>query len=271
MFSKEKATEKIGALIERIDELKRIERGSAQFKKWIRDTQVALEHIFGKESRHITDFNQIRYSLGVISSSTPEHKFQQRYVDGLENAKHVLVSMIEEIQEYWEEKSGKEITAQDSHPSKTSHQFDSKKVFIVHGHDGGTKETVARFISQLGLEPIILHEQPSQGRTIIEKFEDHSDVEYAIALITPDDIGSSIKEPENTRQRARQNVIFEFGYFLGKLGRHKVVGLVKGDIEVPSDYSGVLYIPIDESGAWRFLLIKELKSAGYDVDANKAI
>jgi len=271
VFSKEKATEKIGALIERIDELKRIERGSAQFKKWIRDTQVALEHIFGKESRHIADFNQIRYSLGAYSSSTPEHKFQQRYVNGLENAKHVLVSMIEEIQEYWEEKSNKEITAHDNHPSKTSHQIDSKKVFIVHGHDGGAKETVARFISQLGLEPIILHEQPSQGRTIIEKFEDHSDVEYAIALITPDDIGSSIKEPENTRQRARQNVIFEFGYFLGKLGRHKVAGLVKGDIEVPSDYSGVLYIPIDESGAWRFLLIKELKSAGYDVDANKAI
>lgn len=107
MFSKETATKKIGALIERIDELKRIERGSAQFKKWIRDTQVALEHIFGKESRHIADFNQIRYSLGSFSGSTPEHKFQQRYVVGLENAKHVLVSMIEEIQEYWEEKTAK--------------------------------------------------------------------------------------------------------------------------------------------------------------------
>lgn len=271
MFSKEKATEKISVLIDRIDELQKIARGSAQFKKWIRDTQVALEHIFGKESRHITDFNQIRYSPGVVSSSTPEQKFQQRYVEGLENAKHVLVSMTEEIQEYWEEKNGEELAGQDNHLGTPLHLLDSNKVFIIHGHDGGTKETVARFISQLGLEPIILHEQPSQGRTIIEKFEDHSDVGYAIALITPDDIGSSIKEQENTRQRARQNVIFEFGYFLGKLGRHKVAGLVKGDIEVPSDYSGVLYIPIDEPGAWRFLLIKELKSAGYDVDANKAI
>jgi len=273
VFSKEKATEKLGVLIERIDELKTIKRGSAQFKKWVRDTQVALEHIFGKESRHITDFNKIRYSLGAFSTSTPDHEFQQRYVDGLENAKHVLVSMVEEIQEYWEEKSGKEVTAEDNRLGTASHQLHSSKIFIVHGHDGGTKETVARFISQLGLEPIISHEQPSQGRTIIEKFEDHSDVGYAIALITPDDIGSSIKEPGNTKQRprARQNVIFEFGYFLGKLGRHKVAGLVKGDIEVPSDYSGVLYVPIDESGAWRFLLIKELKSAGYDVDANKAI
>lgn len=93
MFSKEKASEKIGTLIKRIDELKEIKRGSVQFKKWIRDTQVALEHIFGKESRHITDFNQIRYSLYVVSSSTPEYEFQQRYVEGLENAKQVLVSM----------------------------------------------------------------------------------------------------------------------------------------------------------------------------------
>lgn len=271
MFSKEKAAEKIAELIERIDGLKKIERGSAQFKKWIRDTQVALEHIFGKESRHITDFNQIRYSLSAFSGSTPEHKFQQRYIEGLENAKHVLVSMIEEIQEYWEEKSNEELNAQDNRLGVASYQLNSNKVFIVHGHDGGTKETVARFINKLGLEPIILHEQPSQGRTIIEKFENHSDVGYAIVLITPDDLGSSIKEPENTRQRARQNVVFEFGYFLGKLGRHKVAGLVKGDIEVPSDYSGVLYIPIDEAGAWRFLLIKELKSAGYAVDANKAI
>jgi hypothetical protein len=271
MFSREKAIEKITSLIDRIAELQRIERGSAQFKKWIRDTQVALEHVFGKESRHITDFNGIRYSLGVFSSNTPNHKFQQRYVEGLENAKHVLLSMIEEIQEYWDESGGDDVVLQEESRTTAPSQLGSNKIFIIHGHDVGTKETVARFIAQLGLEPIILHEQANQGRTIIEKFEDHSDVGYAIALITPDDTGSSVKEPENVRQRARQNVIFEFGYFLGKLGRKNVAGLVKGDIEAPSDYSGVLYIPIDDSGAWRFLLIKELKSVGYEVDANKAI
>ena len=270
MFSKKKSTEKINSLIERIDNLKGLERGSATFKKWIRDTQIALEHIFGKESRHITDFNQIRYSLGAYSSSTPDHKFQQRYVDGLENAKHVLMSMIEEIHEYWkEEQQGK--ISNDTKPPLIGNSPDSKKIFLIHGHDAGTKETIARFISQLGLEPVILHEQANQGRTIIERFEEHSDVGYAIALITPDDTGSSIKEPENVRQRARQNVVFEFGYFIGKLGRNRVAGLIKGDIEVPSDYAGVLYIPIDESDAWRFLLIKELKSVGYEVDANKAI
>ncbi len=270
-FSKEKAIEKIESLIERIDELQKIERGSAQFKKWIRDSQVALEYIFGKESRHITDFNQIRYSFGSFSSSTSDHKFQQRYVEGLENARFVLVSMIGEIQEYWEEAIEVDVPSQDGDRIANSSQLESKKIFIVHGHDVGTKETVARFITRLGLEPVILHEQPNQGRTIIEKFEDHSAVGYAIALLTPDDAGYSIKEPENTRQRARQNVIFEFGYFVGKLGRKNVVGIVKGDIEAPSDYSGVLYIPMDDSEAWRFLLIKELKSVGYKIDANKVI
>lgn len=271
MFSKEKAIAKINSMIDRIAELQRVERGSAQFKKWIRDTQVALEHIFGKESRHINDFNQISYSLGVFSSDTPDYKFQQRYVEGLENAGHVLVSMIEEIQDYWEESGNSEISILEEGGKIASSPLTSNKIFIVHGHDAGTKESVARFIAQLGLEPIILHEQANQGRTIIEKFEDHSDVGYAIVLITPDDTGSSVKEPSKVRQRARQNVIFEFGYFLGKLGRKNVAGLVKGDIEAPSDYSGVLYIPLDESGGWRLLLIKELKSAGYEVDANKAI
>lgn len=271
MFSKEKAIEKLGVLIARIDDLKRLERGSAIFKKWVRDTQVALEHIFGKESRHITDFNQINYSLNAFSSTTPEHKFQQRYISGLENAKEVLTSMIEEVHEYWEEETEgfSDSNEKESQPKNNEPRF--SKVFLIHGHNGGAKETVARFISQLGLQPIILHEQANQGRTIIEKFEDHSDVGYAIALLTPDDTGASIKEPENVRQRARQNVIFEFGYFIGKLGRNKVAGLIQSDIEVPSDYSGVLYIPMHESGAWRFLLIKELKSVGYEVDANKAI
>lgn len=174
--------------------------------------------------------------------------------------------MIEEIEEYWDNDFPQKSSVQNK-----SDGIHSNKIFVVHGHDAGTKDTVARFLSKLDLEPVILHEQVTQGKTIIEKFEDHADVGYAVVLITPDDTGASIKEPENIRKRARQNVIFEFGYFLGKLGRDKVIGLVKGDIEVPSDYSGVLSVPIDEQGAWRFQLVKELKSVGYDVDANKAI
>ncbi len=145
-------------------------------------------------------------------------------------------------------------------------------VFIVHGQDDGTKETVARFISRFDLNPIILHEQASEGRTIIEKFEGHaSTVGYAVILMTPDDVGHLKDKPEQAKPRARQNVIFELGYFIGKLSRKKVCALYKEGVEIPSDYQGVIFIPMDAGGAWRFQLAKELKSAGYNIDMNLAL
>lgn len=142
-------------------------------------------------------------------------------------------------------------------------------IFIVHGHDEAAKESVARFVEKLGIEAIILHEQPNAGRTIIEKFEDHSNVGFAIVLLTPDDIGAPKDRTNETKPRARQNVILELGYFMGKLGRGRVCALYKEGVEIPSDYQGVLYIPMDSAGAWRMALAKEIKNAGIDVDLNK--
>jgi predicted nucleotide-binding protein len=147
----------------------------------------------------------------------------------------------------------------------------SRDIFIVHGHDEAVRETVARFIERLGLHPIILHEQPNAGRTLIEKFERNADVSFAVVLLTPDDIGYPKDQPELARPRARQNVIFELGYFLGRLDRAKVCALYKGDVEILSDYQGVVYIPIDTGGAWRFLLAKEIREVGIDIDLNKAL
>jgi predicted nucleotide-binding protein len=147
---------------------------------------------------------------------------------------------------------------------------ESKNVFIVHGRDDGIKETVARFVSDLGYVPIILHEQPSGGKTVIEKFEANADVCFVIALMTPDDMGG-LSGKKQLKPRARQNVIFEFGYFIGRLSRKRVCALTKGDVEIPSDYAGVVYIPMDSAGAWRMLLLREMKAAGLSVDANKVI
>lgn len=147
----------------------------------------------------------------------------------------------------------------------------SDKVFVVHGRNNEVKETVARFIEKLGLIPIILHEQPNGGKTIIEKFEDYSDVGFAVILMTPDDKGCLAGNEDAFNDRARQNVIFEHGYFIGKLGRRKVIALVKGDLELPSDISGVIYLGIDNGGAWKFELAKEIKSAGYNIDLNKLV
>ena len=142
---------------------------------------------------------------------------------------------------------------------------------MVHGHDEGARETVARFLEKLQLECVILHEQPNKGRTIIEKFEDYADVAFAVVLLTPDDRGGISTGPfESQRSRARQNVLLELGFFLGALGRSHVCALYVKDVEIPSDYSGVLFLPLDEGGAWRMALLRELIAAGLEVDANSA-
>ncbi len=142
-------------------------------------------------------------------------------------------------------------------------------VFIVHGHDDGAKQTVARMIDRLGLSPIILDEQPQAGRTIIEKFEEHAgEVGFAIVLLTPDDVGAKAGDAENLILRARQNVIFELGFFVGRLGRGRVCALYKHGVEIPSDYYGVGYVEMDGYGGWRLKVADELQSAGFAVDKN---
>lgn len=148
---------------------------------------------------------------------------------------------------------------------------DTQRVFVVHGHDDGTKEMVARFLSKIDLDPVILHEQPNRGRTVIEKFEAHSDVAFAVVLLTPDDVGHPINKPGEAKPRARQNVVLELGFFMSSLGRNRICVLYKSGVEVPSDYAGVLYHEIDSAGAWRFSLAREIKAAGVDIDLNKVV
>lgn len=142
----------------------------------------------------------------------------------------------------------------------------ARKIFIVHGHDEGAREGVARFVERLGFEPIILHEQANQGKTVIEKIEAHSDVGFAVVLLTPDDFGG--KQGEEAKDRARQNVLLELGYFVGRLGRARVCALKRGDLDVPSDFGGVVYVSLDDAGAWKEALGRELQAAGFDIDWN---
>jgi len=144
--------------------------------------------------------------------------------------------------------------------------FNNSQVFIVHGHDEIAKLEMAEFIESLGFEPIILHMQSSSGRTIIEKIEHYSNVGFGIVLYTPCDVGSKVGAL-NRSYRARQNVVFEHGYLIGKLGRSRVAAVVKGAIETPNDISGVVYITLDEQGDWKEELKKEMRSAGYGVQA----
>ena len=142
--------------------------------------------------------------------------------------------------------------------------LNKKQIFIVHGHDDKLKLEVARFIEKLGLEAIILSEQANKGKTIIEKIEENTDVGYGIVLYTPCDKGGTADTPyEDMKLRARQNVIFEHGYLIGKLGRERVCALVDGNIEYPSDINGVVYISYQDQ--WQHKISEELKSIGYKI------
>jgi len=145
----------------------------------------------------------------------------------------------------------------------------SRRVFLVHGHNEETKQAVARVLERLDLQPIILHEQPDMNRTIIEKFEAHADVGFAVVLMTADDRGGpSQAEPDTYRPRTRQNVLLEMGFFLGRLGRGRVCVLYDPAVEMPSDYSGVLYKRLDDP-AWKWELAREIDAAGIPVDLNR--
>ncbi len=128
-----------------------------------------------------------------------------------------------------------------------------------------------RIVEKLGLRAIILHEQPNLGRTIIAKFEAHSKVAYAVILLTPDDVAKAKDSKGTLRPRARQNVVFESGFFAEKLGRRNLYALYKPDVEIPSDFHGVLYVPMDSAGAWRSQLAREMKAAGLPIEVEKIL
>jgi len=265
--TKAKAMERLRKVLREIPELKRIRRDSHVFEKWRRNAEVAVANAFGNESKHVADFKNISYSLIVLGTNTPDSEFQAYYVRGLESAASVLESMLEEIEEYWEEdEQSPRVSDSGVGPPKSTN-----KIFAIHGHDESARETVARFLEKLELEPVILHEQPNKGRTIIEKFEEHADVRFAVVLLTPDDVGAVKDRKSDHRPRARQNVVFEFGYFIGRLGRERVCALAKGDIERPSDSDGILYVPLDDNDGWKMRLLRELNAAGFVVDANLAL
>lgn len=144
-----------------------------------------------------------------------------------------------------------------------------KRVFIVHGRDMRTTQAVASFQATLDLDPIILQEQPNEGRTWIEKFENHAKADLAIILITPDDIGYPKDQPADITARARQNVIFELGFFIGKLGRKRVCSLQSPGVVLPSDLHGIACVLIDNDETWKKKLVMELKKRRIRINIEK--
>jgi predicted nucleotide-binding protein len=237
---------------------------SIEFIKWKRNTQSAIKNIFGNKSDNINEFNEIGFLSYVNYSNGGKVCYIER-----NKALALLDSFIDDIKLYGLKNQHSLKTNNNEMPETSTPR--NNKIFIIHGHDHGTKDTIARFLEKHKLVPVILQDLPNQGQTIIEKFEAHADVSYAIALFTPDDEGCAVGEKEKNKPRARQNVIFELGFFIAKLGRKHTVVLHKGEVEIPSDYSGVIYISLDKHDGWKLKLVKELKAAGFEIDANKML
>ncbi len=276
--SKPKAIERLKNARAEIPRLKDMRRFSPKFEKWHRNTKIAIVNTFGEKNPHVGEFTNISYTPyvprirlirdGKIVPSRSDSDYHESYLGGLVSAATLLESMLEEIEEYWED----EEQAERLNGPQRDEQIDMKRVFVVHGRDEGTKQTVARFLENNRLKPVILGEQPDEGLTIIEKFEKHAqNVGFAVVLLTPDDVGALQGEENDLKPRARQNVILELGYFIGCLGRNRVCALLKGDLEKPSDYHGVIYIQMDDHEGWQKQLVRNLTAVGFNVDADKVL
>jgi len=230
----------------------------------IRET---IREVFGQNSPEFCDHQYHDIWHGGYNTMDDDATRQTKFAAGIPQTIIMLEGLIARLEEKREDIADHPISLETpKRPTGTT-----RRIFLVHGHDEEAKQTVARFLEKLELEPIILHEKPNEGRTIIEKFEQNSDVEYAVVLLTSDDVGYAKAEPDKACPRARQNVILELGYFIGRLSRRRVCALCKGSIEIPSDYHGVIYVPMDDGDGWKLKVAREIKQAGLDIDLNLVI
>jgi predicted nucleotide-binding protein len=239
----------------------------AEYEEWEASVGVLLTELFGA-SGYLLRFRQL--TIHPVSYFMGGHKEWHAdpvvsWQTGLKQAATILGEAIEEAEVHVAP-----ITSSSRIEGSPRESRHTNKAFVVHGHDEAARESVARFLEKLGVRAVILHEQATGGRTLIEKLEHYSSVDFAVVLLTPDDLVAA-SNSEIPQPRARQNVVLELGYFFGKLGRGHVCALYKGPLELPSDVIGVGYVPLDEAGGWRLSLAKELRAAGFTIDMNQVV
>jgi predicted nucleotide-binding protein len=273
--NEEEARQKIQVRIEKGEQLRykeirsedELEKARTESKKWSDYNKTLLLGLFDNASiaeDAYTDFDDVP-RMWIIGTPTPFSEKLDRYQKGMNSSIYSLESIRDRLELYDEPSANEKV-------SDTSPPTFGNDVFIVHGHDQAAKHTIAGFVRRLGLNPIILDEQVNRGQTIIEKFEENADeAGFAIVLLTPDDVGAPKDKQDQLKPRARQNVVLELGYFMGKLGRERVCPLLKDEVEKPSDIDGLVYVPMDNFNGWQLKLAKEMKQAGLPVDSEKLL
>jgi len=234
------------------------------FDEWSNNTEVVLRTVFGENGRTYLKFKKVRFSPGVITSSTNFEAYRRKGVLEtialLKSAQREVELMEEFQQNQIAEEVEKTIEVTDKGAGK------DQRIFIVHGHDDAKKHQLARFLSNLtGHEPVILHEQPNKGSVLIQKLEANAQkTGFAVVLLTADDEGKA-KRDSDYRPRARQNVVFELGFFIAALGRENVAVLMEDGVEEPGDVTGLVYTPLDPAGAWKTSIATEIEESGIPV------
>lgn len=252
--------EHVKDLLQRLDKIQ--DFADIELENYRDDVRMILANVFPdkkylEEEKKISFFTKLSFGLEKVEIK------EKAWLDGKSKYSSFLERIIKE-QETFGEKSQIEKTTTKK----------SNEIFIVHGHDDVMKLDVEITITKLKLKPIILHDCPNQGKTLIEKLLDNSNsVGYAIVLLSPDDIGKKKESEDKFKPRARQNVIFEMGLFVGVLKRENVFILLKEteSFELPSDYAGLTYTPYAKNGTWKMKLVQELQCSGYRVSANDLI
>ena len=288
--SKDTQLAELQRLIEDIEKVRIKPRMSPKFKSWHRETLETLERVFGRKSRQVKDFEAIRYNLATFSNKTPESKFEEAFQQGLMNAAIMLSAAAKELKKGdagsragHDAKSAAErnpapSASQSAAPAKPAPAAaapaiakeppaivkramaaSSNKIFLVYANDIGMKGDVSTFLSKMGVSTIVLKDSADSSASLIDELDKHEDVHYAIVMLNPDAAGIS------------ENIVYELGLVVGRLGKNRVCGLVKEYISILANYSGISYVPVDPAGAWKFLLIKQLKEAGFNIDANLAL
>lgn len=231
------------------------------FAAWQNQTEVVLRTIFGIGHPTYESFLKIRYSSQVLSPDRPSDGAEFR-VRGVKKALALLGGAKLELQ-----LNGEVAPSANDDETSVVKAPANGRVFIVHGHDTSLKNEAARFLRDLtGEDPVILHEQPDGGRSLIEKFEANAATTgYAVVLLTADDLGRA-KSEATDQPRGRQNVVFEMGFFFGSLGRGNVAVIHDEGVEEPGDVRGMLYVPKDSAGAWKMRIAREIDHAGIAVE-----
>jgi predicted nucleotide-binding protein len=269
ILTPQQITAGIERLAKRLEELKRFDPNSAveqynipEMDRLSASIDDALVRTFGVETveyeryKYAKDFDNGPHNYAFAVPISEVRK-------SLTRSKSSNIVLLEQAIEGLQERLAEFPAASHSEQVSAPQEYE-RKVFIVHGHDNEAKVEIARFLERIGFVPIILHEQASKNQTVIEKIESNSDVGFAIVLLTPDDEGN--KKGDLPQPRARQNVVLELGYFVGHLRRERVCALMRGKVEIPSDFGGIVYETFDEFGGWKSKLAKELEAAKYVID-----